>query len=354
MKKIILPLAVVLLRFTSTAWACDSVLKSSRDCQIQDRFRQIRSEFKIGFNIDINDVAEYRAIRFIDRESWERAKVLKNPPNSIYDPAPMTWNVWSHGIDSLFPAKLNINNLNEATFSKMNTVLLTDGSASIKDDKTDENMSPGEYRGESQIGFCSHASLDHRQANEKSVQSMLAVQARFEGKLKISLNQLIQKEHGIDSGLATLGVGLRSIVPGCGADGQGIHTSYVRSELVRGNMDWIRIFLKSNLSLIKSNNSILTPIELSAFVQKWLVTVHPFADGNGRTSRALQDLVLESFDLPFAPSGDLQNDALEEFAKYADNTYVKTEEMVSKLESCLKQYKTGAEISYECKTVSAL
>jgi len=54
MKKSILSL--LLFVFSCKAWTCDTVLQGTRDCQIQDRFRQVRSELK-NLNIDVNDIA---------------------------------------------------------------------------------------------------------------------------------------------------------------------------------------------------------------------------------------------------------------------------------------------------------
>jgi len=301
-------------------------------------------------------ISPYKVIRFIDRLSWDAAKLAQKAPNQIYGPAPMTWDVWSQGLESLFPKHIDLKNLKLADFSLMNKVLLTNGTVSIKDDVTDETKAPGEFRGEndSQIAFCSHEPGDHRAMAEASLQSLLQVQSQFEKKIKMPFTKLVEKEGGSNSGIATLGASLRSIVPGCGPKADGIHVSYVRSEVVISNMEWIRIFIKANLKLSEAKSAFLAPIELSALVQKWFVTVHPFADGNGRTSRGLQDLILENYDLPFVPGGDLQNDALEEYRRYAEQTYVKTEALLTKLEECVQQYKSGSSVSFECKTTSEL
>lgn len=133
--------------------------------------------------------------------------------------------------------------------------------------------------------------------------------------------------------------------------GAGVHVSYARSELVASHIDWIRIFIKTLLKQYEMKNRLLSPVELSVFLQKWFVTVHPFADGNGRTSRALQDFILEKFDLPYAPGGDLQNDVLMDYFEYVDLTYGQMEKMLLKLEGCVNEYKTGLDISFACKVL---
>lgn len=54
------------------------------------------------------------------------------------------------------------------------------------------------------------------------------------------------------------------------------------------------------------NKSSLHPVELAAAVHLKLVTVHPFADGNGRMSRLLMNFVLEKHGFPLLniPYGD--------------------------------------------------
>jgi hypothetical protein len=347
--------ALVMTILPTATWACDNALATTRDCQIQDRYRNLKSSFST-MNVNLNDIAEYKAIRFIDRKSWETAKAMQTPPKSIYNPAPMTWNIWSNGMDSLNSENLALDQLRVDAFSKMNRILLTDGVDNVKDDRTDEAKAPGEIRGytDAQVGFCSHEVGDHKAMAESSLQSMLKLQSQIEKALNISFQTLVTKESGVTPGLATMGVTLRGIAPGCGPDGTGIWVSYTRSELVAGNMDWIRILIKTYSKNAKLKQ-ILRPIEFAALIQKWFVTVHPFADGNGRTSRALQDIILETFDLPYAPGGDLQNDALEEYTKYIANNYAATEAMLTKLESCEAEYKSqNNQISFGCQTVQKL
>ena len=53
----------------------------------------------------------------------------------------------------------------------------------------------------------------------------------------------------------------------------------------------------------------------------------------GRTSRAIQDALLANFDLPFAPAGDLFNDATTEWELYLEQNYKAMESMLTVLES---------------------
>ncbi len=73
--KILRPLAFAILLASSSSFACDSILKAKaksegrsssfyKDCKIQDRFQKLRAKFS-ELGININDIHEYKALRFI-------------------------------------------------------------------------------------------------------------------------------------------------------------------------------------------------------------------------------------------------------------------------------------------------
>jgi hypothetical protein len=91
----------------------------------------------------------------------------------------------------------------------------------------------------------------------------------------------------------------------------------------------------------------MSPMRLAMYSQKVFVSLHPFIEGNGRTSRFLQDLILNYFEMPSASSGDLMNaDTLTPFATYYDMAMSKTEELISRLEYCAKNPKSN---NYDCQ-----
>lgn len=53
----------------------------------------------------------------------------------------------------------------------------------------------------------------------------------------------------------------------------------------------------------KQNSKILHPVELAALVHLKIVTIHPFGNGNGRTSRLMMNYVLNMFDYPLLNIG---------------------------------------------------
>lgn len=78
--------------------------------------------------------------------------------------------------------------------------------------------------------------------------------------------------------------------------------SYVLGEMVEAQVDQFTNWLDSALE--KCDNGQENPLIVAAQASQWLVSIHPFSDGNGRTSRMVMDYILQRHDLPPASIGD--------------------------------------------------
>ncbi|MES2802384.1 MAG: Fic family protein [Bdellovibrionota bacterium] len=373
-------LFIVSLWIASVAAAdCDSFLrlpqenarKASlymRDCEIQDRYQKLQTYFT-SEGINVAELAEYRLLRFVDRNSYEKAQQLEMSPSQIYKPAPTTWNVWDSGIRSLFgddqiaQILFKSNGFNSKApafeylnFAMINGALLKNNSGDISRDhltKLNRRMSkPGTYRkdGDPQVGWTTY-SPDSQDKVSSAQNSMLKAQQDWEVEYGMSFNEVIKKYNGLLPNAATFSVPMTvSSLDG----GKSFEVAYAPGKMVSAQISWLNTFVKASIERYRANKPIMPPIEFSALVQKWLVTIHPFADGNGRTSRAVQDFILATFKMPYAPGGDLQNDTLEEFDKYVDLTYDRMEAMVVKLEACAQEYRQKQKPSYGCRTVKSM
>jgi hypothetical protein len=335
----------------------DEASKLTRECDIQDRFQKVKGIFHEN-NLDINNVAEYRAIRLIDRLSWE-----KNAQNNtlaaqwIYNPAPTTWDVWNNGIKILFESKENIpdNVMDLKYLSHVNTVLLSDGKNNVKDIISDQGLKLGELRKsmfDSAIGFC--MGIPEKTLENIITESTNASQAYFdswESNAGVTLKELVKIRKGPSASRADLAIGLSLSGLKC-STGTGSFVEYISSSKVTKTLEWLNVFIDYNAKKYKEGHLVISPIELSAIVQKTFVTVHPFADGNGRTSRAIQDLILEKFGMPYAPGGDLQNDVLEHPEQYINNTYTKMESMLTFLEGCATSLQDGQKLNARCQSIN--
>ena len=315
--KVIFVLA--LLQVGSAAMACDYRLAQSfpDECAIQDKYAGLKSQFA-SLGIDINYIAEYRALRFIGRAPWEKAVKKETPINEIYDPAPKTWETWSQGAAYLEQAPMSlgftsdhylIKQFNKYSISK-------DTMFKMKRSTRDEIMCPGVTR---------HLSKNDAGWTYKSAKKARAA-----------------KKQIADMG-SDLPVELK-------ADGKFI--GYVAGKQVPQELaNWQ---FNSQNSLDKVNQGLEGPIEAGAKMQRWLVAIHPFYDGNGRTSRLVQDYVSRSFNMPYAPTGDLSNDILSFSHVYVDRTKNKISTMLTLLDQCLAFHKgaassLGNNLTYRCQ-----
>lgn len=338
--------------FQVHAFACDEQIKPfARDCALQDRFVALKAAYAAK-QVNIDEVAEYRVIRFVDRHNWERAKASRIKPEQIYQPAPATWTVWDAGIREVMRvggAKGQLENgfeLNESNIAYINKVLLLNEQQhlNVKDKITDQTLNPGEYRKVTStgVGFRS-GGQDYSAMINSSEDSMNRFQTRWETAMGAPFSDLLQTAGSANSAGANLRSGMKE-------NETRTFISYAPSTAVPTAMDWIKHFIKLNLEKYKSGNPVLSPMELAAVAQKWFVSIHPFSDGNGRTSRAIQDLILANFEMPFVPGGDLQDDATSVYEDYVQRTYAKTEALLSALEMCL----TVNASAYHCQTVDNL
>ncbi len=353
--------------YSPVTMACDDLLKNfKRDCAIQDRYVKVREIYR-KHKLDVTDVAEYKALRFIDRYTWDsNALENKKAPLFIYQPAPATWLVWSEGMSQLFSGDSGKGVLEKKLAEKkgfdkkfishINKILLTDGKLNTKDPNTDRYKRPGEYRSwfDDKVGFCSiFEYATNQKILSRSQDSVHQYQLAWEKQAGFSLVEAISQAVGRFSKTANMVVPLKLTNDRC-SEGRGNFVAYSSSMDVKEHIEWLQAFVRYNFQRYAAATPVISPIELSAVVQKWFVTIHPFADGNGRTSRAIQDLILQNFDLPFAPAGDLQVDMQEPVDAYIGETYDSIESMLNFLERCSTKIEQGKELDFQCQSVSYL
>lgn len=321
-----LGLILILISFHN-AFACDDILiKFERDCRIQNDFRKIKSEF-LNKNISIDQIAEYRALRFIARNAWNQGSLKNTPVSEIYPPAPQAWDLWSSGVDQVLNSgEYSIDNLSIEKIQEIHNQLYNKSVMPSSEFKNFTHIRSRNSKNTS--GYCNPLKEEFDSSGkELSISERVENQKRIFNKLDTELkNIMFQYVISNESTPVTLKdfkkmsslMGIE-FVP---SQNQECKSSFKTKEIktftwvsyseprdLQNNLNiWIS-FVKRVKSLYSSQQMGISPIAFAAIAQKWIVSLHPFVDGNGRLSRVLQDMILKEFNLPFAPAGDLQNDA---------------------------------------------
>lgn len=358
-------------QISSISLACDSYLLNSTssvtnpkyiqlDCEFQDRYKNVKSIFgRYGRNIE--NVTEYRALRFINQFDYlKNLNSKKLSPIHIYEPAPETWQIWSNGIEEVLKnfsgqnVLLNQNTITAENIGQMNKLLMENNGVTLKDKNISSKAAIGQYRtyADNSAGYCMKTNATEDKKNIVLAQnSISAFQSAFEKYTKKSFSNFIQDNNGLWADVATMNPMMNIRDFACGDQLNQSFLYYTPGHMVVSQVNWVQLFVDEVIKSYKKNQPILAPTELSAIVQKWLVSIHPFVDGNGRTSRAVQDVISKSFSLPYVPAGTLQNDALEKVDTYVENTYRETEKMLSFLEDCAQKLSSGIALDYRCKSI---
>ncbi|MGE3610809.1 MAG: Fic family protein [Bacteriovoracaceae bacterium] len=314
----------ILAVWSQPGFVCDQYMQRfARDCIIQDKYRELRAEFN-RLDVNIEDIVEYKAMRFIDRDSWDDAKDKGNfAPSQVYYPAPHVWNMWIEGvklIDKLSFFDFDLKNIHKIV---MDQSLISRLAAS-------KGTRPGLLRSHQwPPGF--------------------TITCEDQKLTPYLFNLIFKKQYDLKSALNTPYVQIFSFRQ-CNQNYYEATLRYLRSSEVPYEFArW-----KSELKQAVLNYS-FPPIKIIASYQRRLVAIHPFGDGNGRVSRFFQDIMSKFYDLPFVPAGDLTDDVLTFEDQYINNTYEAMESMLEFLSDCLNEYKADPnQVSRECRVISKL
>ncbi len=362
MKKSIVPSGLCLLFFAACSQApkpsgttvqCSSFLRkvptstylpesSTNLCDLSLRYHRVRYQLvrKGVSNPDL--IANVFGPRFIERADWEQVlEKSQGPvvnPAEIYEPAPETWDTW---------ARAAINVMIRANQNLATQVLPLYSLEQIQELNARSSLGPssGALRQASQeIGRAMEKryAIDDKQVKAiegfeipeligwRNTQCLEERPASFQKKYRKDLY------HYSDPALWPV---TKNPDQAYEADGKRHRCGYITypdAPALPKLLDrWIQE-TNSQIGSLATSTKPQDPILLAARAQRWLVAIHPFDGGNGRTSRLVMDEVLMSLGLPAPILREMNHDlghTEEEWAREVGSGIVRALEA---LEACEK------------------
>ncbi len=319
----------------STQAITDYKSKLVRECELHNKFYELKSKLN-EYSTNLEQISLYQALRYVDRSTYIWATQTNTPIPVVYqvsqaerqkpvsERSQIVWKNWARGIEQIGPTREALaQGLQVDLFflEKIHVGFYTVG---------DESSELGEVRTPGTIKTFGTGVVSWPIATIE--------EARHSKEIADQIN----KEH--------VEMGLQPSSSETGADEVINRVLDVRDmTLFPGNPEINAIHLKKltnflNLMLDQARadrpmiwkNRLMTPGELAYFIQQYLVQIHAFYDGNGRTSRFWQDVILSIFNLPAGSSGDLMwNDMLSERGSYYQMAMAKSFEQLAQADHCV-------------------
>lgn len=333
------PITLLFLIFSTTLFgeSCEPYLKKFYQvCQIQMNYRKTHNSIGEGLEY----FPFYRSIRLLDEKTFQNEKYT---PWNAYKPAPLTWVKWemaNHQLREIVEKEYLINGKpNGKRIELIKLLKELHRISTLKeamplgarigryfqsiDEKNLKLPEPGNLRDE-KFRNLYYIFNDPTPQEEDLLKN-------YDLKFSDGSGPMITTEKFMGR--------LRIVYP----DG-----SKVLPEMIQLENDFNR-----HIKNILNGNSDISPFDLMADMQRRFVSIHPFYDGDGRTSRFLQDILSIYFDLPFIPGGLLQNDLTLKTNEYRRVTLEKMDNIMDMLKNLKKDEEKSLSI-YSSKALVKL
>ncbi len=251
---------------------------------IKKRNNKIQEKY-IQANKDPHKVYDLVARRFIDRKDWEFALRMKTPIQEVYSPKPTTWNNWANTTFNLVHKAasenrdLSINDLiawNHASLEDI-FVFMRNGAPVIEDEVEKYLRTSVFHQAITRFFSSSSALQDHE----------LSAILNFKFLAPDGVKPDMYWEKGYCQDISDEEQEKRNL--NCGI------LSFPHSSVVKATVNHLISLINHFLNTNKSDEATYM---FAVMMQKQFVALHPFADGNGRTSRWVMDYIMLKAGLP--------------------------------------------------------
>lgn len=317
--------------------------KLKSECNQSLRYLNMANNF-FNYGVSLENVNLYQSMRYIRRYDYERARMVNMPVPLIYQTddnnkpidqrTTLVWDNWMKGISQLETEKYSI----------------AKGMSFIKDDLVRVHI--GFYQYSDEVGQYAHDPMKgvFKKPTDNDGSWMLLRNQQEEVETTATfaeINNFYKRIGLIDTHRDPSIYDVLRIKPTTDKNGQpilGVYGGDTRANMehVRNILNFMNIMLRQGILgyHMAYNDRLFTPGEVAYIVQQFYVQVHPFSEGNGRTSRFMQELILTMMGLPHGSSGDLMEiDVYSTFPSYYQTAMTKTNEVLNEMENCYQSYK---------------
>lgn len=340
--------------------------KLEKECALTKTYREVRTILndKFGY-LSLDKITEYQAMRFVVRADYERARQSNTLITKVYQiersdyslpeeqRSSVIWDNWEAGIKQLQGSREKVLRGQGFTVDDLTKVHI--GFFTLSKEEGDDAWNPmeGLFKQENEHdNYWWNFNSASEAADAKRIVNEINAEYRDLGLTGSSGDADLDNVLRVKNSLKRQSPEKKDVVEYVDA----IYSGDTRAN--RMHVDRIFKFINAMLAqALKGehllwNGRLLTPMEVGYLAQKFYVGVHPFAEGNGRTSRYILELFMTSFDMPHGSSGDLMsNDVLMTFKDYYELAYVSNAKLMNDMIECINQYgkNNPAAIDYNCR-----
>ncbi|MAZ47749.1 MAG: hypothetical protein CME65_04260 [Halobacteriovoraceae bacterium] len=327
------------------------------ECIMQADFKSLSDRSKI-LNVDLDMMNTYKALSYVKREWYEWGKSNNVQVPYIYqkyrDPITRTREIWDN-------AMLGMSQVEEVSRTLRSRDLSLDdlqewhrGFYQLSDEVGDFNHEPNPGSFKASPGY-----------SDRAINEAINVYwwrwGDLDSEIVRSELENIEKVNGYFYQYNLIGTTsddrLNFFLKG-DQTGVIINPYFLESKtifLVRFINTYKKIINDKYENLRFYNYPLLTPLQFASLVQKWLVIIHPWSEGNGRMTRLIQDGLANLYGLPAQTSGELMDiDVTTPVQDYYEKMYSYTMENLEKMGNCLSGYERNSLRviqSYDCKII---
>lgn len=355
------------------------IAKLKKECELATKYNSLNENLRTKHNINLTDVSEYQAIRFVQRSWLGQGEYAQKPVELIYQifktqyALPLNqqsgaiWDDWAVGIKQLEPVIESFKNgetFDLAALKKIHRGLFPFYPMIDEHGDFAHDPNPGVLKATYSAALDSYWWTLEKEADILSAKKVVEHENEYYQRLGL----LTPAPKGLPDFVSHI-LDVRETTS---RDGQSKVTALFSGSSVVNRQN-VELILNMVDTLIKQARAgqpmiwkrmLFTPGELAYFVQQAYVRVHPFYEGNGRTSRFLQELILRTFSMPHGASGDLMDiDALTTSTDYYKTAIEANVKLLDKMQRCADEYDSigrkvdmrqvqQSKLSYGCRVLA--